>query len=313
MKNKALVLVLSGAVIFGLLAAMSVSKYTSAGAQGGDVVDMVVARVEIPLGTQLNPDQLSAVQVPKSTMPDQAFTKPEDLVGRVAINAIGPKEPLTEFRLAPKGSLAGLAALVPEGYRAITVRVDDEAGVAGLLAPGMLVDLISVVTPPDSVNMGPISKIVLQNVKVLATGQNMSLPKDQVEAARVNTVTLLATPQEAEKVVLSSYDAKLRLIVRNYVDQKTYDTAGVTKRSVLTGDEAQRLPGPASEAQPARPQQDTYVAPRRFRSVSSLPPANWLEGEVKQKSAPPPPPKPTTQIEVFTGGKKNTVEFPHPQ
>jgi pilus assembly protein CpaB len=313
MKNKALVLVLSGAVIFGLLAAMSVSKYTSAGAQGGDLVDMVVARVEIPLGTQLNPDQLSTVQVSKGAMPEQAFSKPEDLVGRVAINAIGPKEPLTEFRLAPKGSLAGLAALVPEGYRAITVRVDDEAGVAGLLAPGMLVDLISVVTPPDNTNMGPISKIVLQNVKVLATGQNMSLPKDQVEAARVNTVTLLATPQEAEKVVLSSYDAKLRLIVRNYVDQKTYDTAGVTKRSVLTGDEAQRLPSSsAAEIQPARPQQDTYVAPRRFRSTGSLPPANWLEGEAKQKPAPTPPPKPTTQIEVFNGGKKNTVEFPHP-
>src|SRR4029078_6552545 len=150
MKNKALVLVLSGAVVFGLLAAMSVSKYTSTNAQGGDMANMVVARVEIPLGTQLNPDQVSVVQVPKSAMPDQAFAKVEDLVGRVAVNAIGPKEPLTEFRLAPKGSLAGLAALVPEGYRAITVRVDDEAGVAGLLAPGMLVDLISVVTPPDN-------------------------------------------------------------------------------------------------------------------------------------------------------------------
>jgi pilus assembly protein CpaB len=310
MKNKALVLVLSGAVIFGLLAAMSVSKYTSTNAQGGDLVNMVVARVEVPLGTQLNPDQLSVVQVPKGTVPDQAFAKVEDLVGRVAVNAVGPKEPLTEFRLAPKGSLAGLAALVPEGYRAITVRVDDEAGVAGLLAPGMLVDLISVVTPPDNSGQGPISKIVLQNVKVLATGQNMALPKEQVEAARVNSVTLLVTPQEAEKVVLSSYDAKLRLIVRNYVDQKTYETTGINRRTVLNGDEAQRLPGiAAADAQNAKPQQDTYVAPRR-RSSGSLPPANWLEGEVKQRAAPTPTPKPTTQIEIFNGGKKNTVEFP---
>jgi len=64
MKNKALVLVLSGAVVFGLLAAMSVSKYTSTNAQGGDMANMVVARIEIPLGTQLNPDQVSVVQVP---------------------------------------------------------------------------------------------------------------------------------------------------------------------------------------------------------------------------------------------------------
>jgi len=311
MKNKALVLVLSGAVIFGLLAAMSVSKYTSTNAQGGDMSNMVVARVEIPLGTQLNPDRVSVVQVPKGAMPDQAFAKVEDLVGRVAVNAIGPKEPLTEFRLAPKGSLAGLAALVPEGYRAITVRVDDEAGVAGLLAPGMLVDLISVVTPPDNSAMGPISKIVLQNVKVLATGQNMALPKEQVEAARVNSVTLLVTPQEAEKVVLSSYDAKLRLIVRNYVDQKTYETSGINKRTVLTGDDAQRLPSTAAADLGKQQQNSNPVvpAPRRYRS-GGLPPANWLEGEVKQKAAPTPPPKPTTQIEVFNGGKKNTVEFP---
>lgn len=305
MKNKALVLVLSGAVIFGLLAAMSVSKYTSTNAQVGDLVNMVVARVEVPLGAQLNPDQLSVVQVPKSSMPDQAFGKVEDLVGRVAVNAVGPKEPITEFRLAPKGSLAGLAALVPEGYRAITVRVDDEAGVAGLLAPGMLVDLLSVVTPPDNSNMGPISKIVLQNVKVLATGQNMALPKEQVEAAKVNTVTLLVTPQEAEKVVLGSYEAKLRLIVRNYVDQKTYETTGINRRTVLNGDTAQLLPSASAEAKPVKPQQDT--APRRYRA---LPPANWLEGEVKQKAAPTPSPKPTTQIDVFNGGKKNTVEFP---
>jgi pilus assembly protein CpaB len=311
MKNKALVLVLSGAVVFGLLAAMSVSKYTSTNAQGGDFVNMVVARVEIPLGTQLNPDQVSVVQVPKGAMPDQAFAKVEDLVGRVAVNAIGPKEPLTEFRLAPKGSLAGLAALVPEGYRAITVRVDDEAGVAGLLAPGMLVDLLSVVNPPDNANMGPISKIVLQNVKVLATGQNMALPKDQVEAARVNTVTLLVTPEEAEKVVLSSYDAKLRLIVRNYVDQKTYITDGATKRRMLSGDEAQRLPSTAAaDIQSAKPQQNSNSVVSAPRRVRSLPPANWLEGELRPKSAPTPPPKPTTQIEVFDGNKKKTVEFP---
>jgi pilus assembly protein CpaB len=309
MKNKVLVFVLAGAVVFGLLAAMSVSKYTSSNAQVGDLTNLVVARVEVPLGTQLNPDQLQVVQVPKGAVPEQAFSKAEDLVGRVAVNAIGPKEPVTEYRLAPKGSLAGLAALVPEGYRAITVRVDDEAGVAGLLAPGMLVDLLSIVQPEGA--PGPISKIVLQNVKVLATGQNMSLPKEQVEAARVNTVTLLVTPGEAEKVVLSSSDGRLRLIVRNYVDQRTYETTGSKRTDLLHGDFAQPVPNAsADESATPRPQGNSYGAPRRSRSVSSLPPAWMMEVEPKQKAAPAPPPKPVNQIEVFDGKKKSTVEFP---
>jgi pilus assembly protein CpaB len=309
MKNKVLVFVLAGAVIFGLLAAMSVSKYTSSNAQVGDLTNLVVARVEVPLGTQLNPDQLQVVQVPKSTVPEQSFSKAEDLVGRVAVNAIGPKEPVTEYRLAPKGSLAGLAALVPEGYRAITVRVDDVAGVAGLLAPGMLVDLLSVVQPEGA--PGPISKIVLQNIKVLATGQNMSLPKEQVEAARVNTVTLLVTPQEAEKVVLSSADGRLSLIVRNYVDQRTSETTGSKRTDLLRGDYAQPVPNVSAEdGQGDKPQAYAIPAPRRTRS-SSLPPAWMMEAEPKQKATPvAPPPKPVNQIEVFDGKKKSTVEFP---
>ena len=310
MKNKVLVFVLAGAVIFGLLAAMSVSKYTSSNAQVGDLANLVVARVEVPLGTLINPDQLQVVQVPKATVPEQSFSKPEDLVGRVAVNAIGPKEPLTEYRLAPKGSLAGLAALVPGGYRAITVRVDDVAGVAGLLAPGMLVDLLSVVTPEGS--PGPVSKIVLQNVKVLATGQNMSLPKEQVEAARVNTVTLLVTPQEAEKVVLSSADGRLSLIVRNYVDQRTYETTGQRRTNLLQGDDAQPVPNTSGEVAPTpRPQgNNSYAAPRRSRSANALPPAWMMEAEPKQKNAPVAPPKPVNQVEVFDGKKKSTVEFP---
>lgn len=313
MKNKALVMVLAGAVVFGLLAAMSVSKYTASSAQVGDLADLVIARVEVPLGTQLNPDQLQVVQVPKTTVPEQAFAKVEDLVGRVAVNAIGPKEAITEYRLAPKGSLAGLAALVPEGYRAITVRVDDEAGVAGLLAPGMLVDLLSVVQPAEG-NSGPVSKIVLQNVKVLATGQNMSLPKEQVEAARVGSVTLLVTPEEAEKVVLSSFDGRLRLIVRNYVDQRTYDTSGSRKGDLLRGDRAQPLPSATAEDAPMpRPQANLNYAPAptQRRTRSAIPPPWMMEAEpVQRKAAPEAPPKPVNQIEVFDGKKKSTVEFP---
>jgi pilus assembly protein CpaB len=313
MKNKALVIVLAGAVVFGLLAAMSVSKYTS-GEAAGEMNNIVVAKVEIPLGTALNPEQLTVVPIPKASAPEQSFTKMEDLVGRVAITPMGPREPVTEYRLAPKGSLAGLAALVPDGYRAITVKVDDEAGVAGLLAPGMLVDLLSVVNPTDGGNQGPVSKIVLQNVKVLATGQNMAMPKEQVEAASVNSVTLLVTPEEAEKVVLSSYDARLRLIVRNYVDQKTYDTKGQKKQDLLIGDRAQPLPLVHSDL-PAYNQnqyreQNYNPAPRRVRPLAALPPANWMESEVKQKAAPTPPPVKVQQVEVFSGKEKKTVEFP---
>ncbi|HWS54821.1 MAG TPA: Flp pilus assembly protein CpaB, partial [Pyrinomonadaceae bacterium] len=244
MRNKRLLFVLAGAVVFGLVAAVSVSRYLSnAQATPRNMRAVVVAKVDIPLGTQVVAEQLMKVQYPSNAVPDGAFEAEEKVVGRVVVTTLAAKEPITDFKLAAEGSAAGLSAVIPEGYRAMTVKVDDVIGVAGFIQPGAMVDVLTVIQPPDEgMHRNPISKIVLQNVKVLASGQNMDKPKNEREAESVRAVTLQVTPDQAEKLALASVEGKLRLVMRNTADQGDEQTQGANKRSLLTGEHATQPP-----------------------------------------------------------------------
>ena len=183
MRNKRFFIVLAGALLFGLLAAVSVSRYlSSAQAYTKNLNAVAVAKVAIPVGTKIVPDHVMMVQFPKESTPDGAFESPDKLTGRVAVTNIAPREPITEARLAPAGTAGGLSAVIPEGYRAMTVKVDDVVGISGFIMPGTLVDVVVVIDPAEKVGMqDPISKIVLQNIKVLANGQNIDKPEDKRE------------------------------------------------------------------------------------------------------------------------------------
>ncbi|MFN0111714.1 MAG: Flp pilus assembly protein CpaB, partial [Blastocatellia bacterium] len=226
MRNKSLILVLSGAVVFGLIAAVSVSRFLT-GAKGSQSQNtVVVAKLEIPHGAKITAEQLTTVLLPNNATPVGTFDAYEKVVGRIAITRIMQNEPIIVTRLAQDGSSAGLSALIPEGYRALTVKVDDEAGIAGFLMPGTLVDVLAVITPDQTLGQNPISKIVLQNIKVLASGTNIDEPKDKRDAETVKTVTLQVTPEQAEKLVLSSAEGRLRLALRNSTDQGDQPTPG---------------------------------------------------------------------------------------
>src|SRR5919106_45051 len=124
MRNKRFFIVLVGALIFGVLAAVSVSKYlSSAQAYTKNLTKVAVAKVAIPLGSKIIPEQIMVVQFPKESTPDGAFDSPEKLAGRVAVMNIAAREPITESRLAPEGTAAGLSAVIPEGYRAMNIKV----------------------------------------------------------------------------------------------------------------------------------------------------------------------------------------------
>jgi pilus assembly protein CpaB len=306
-KNKLLLLVLGAAGLFGLLALLSMSR-GSGDAAAENLADLVIAKAEIPLGTVLNADHLEKVNVLKASMPELAFNKPEDLIGRVSINAIGPREPLTEYRLAPKGSLAGLAALVPEGYRALTVKVDDEAGVAGLLSPGMTVDVISIIRFDQGGRDATTAKVVLQNIKVLATGQNMAAPKEQATPESVKSVTLLVTPAEAEKCVIASHETRLRLIVRNMTDSSSVSGSGTNNQDLLQGDRVQEMPKPINQLEPTDEVPQRYApAPRSRRVARGI--AASEPGNGGPLNAAPPAPRVDT-IEVYNGSKRTEVAFP---
>lgn len=207
-----------------MVAAALGNWHSHARAQQLGLTDIVVARNEIPLGSTLYQNNLAIVQVPKAVLPEQFYTRVEDVDGRfVATNLIGPREPITKHRVT-RVFMGCCGPGIPEDYRAITVRVaDDDAVTAEQLIPGMLVDLMFVTKPETRRHAKPIAKLLLQNVKVLATGQNMALPKEQVEPTRVNSLTLLVTLQQAKKVMLASYDIPFpspRILVRSFCGQR---------------------------------------------------------------------------------------------
>jgi len=302
MRNKRFFIVLAGALLFGLLAAVSVSRYlSSAQAYTKNLNNVTVAKMAIPLGTRIIPEHLTVVQFPKESIPDGAFDSPDKLAGRVAIVNIAPREPVTEARLAPEGAAAGLSAVIPEGYRAMTVKVDDVVGISGFIMPGTLVDVVVVIDPAEKAGMqDPISKIVLQNIKVLANGVNIDQPDDQREANAVKAVTLLVTPEEAEKLALASSEGKLQLVMRNSIDQGDEQTKGINKRQLLSGDKAAPVPEPGS-LKSEQPEPKPVVA-RRPRVQAEAKPAPVV--------APPVPLAPRASVEMIEGSKKRSVDFP---
>lgn len=241
-------------------------------------------------------------QFPADLTPQGAITAiDENLIDRVVITNISPRDPLTEAKLAPVGAAGGLSSVIPEGYRAMTVKVDDVVGVSGFILPGTLVDVVVVIAPPKgSGNEEMISKIVLQNIKVLASGQNIDKPKSEREVERsVRAVTLQVTPEQAEKLALAGSEGKLQLVMRNSVDQADEQTAGANKRSLLNGERATIAPEPgtkdAPKPAPAAPVRRTTPRPVRDPNATV-------------KVSTPPPPRPS--VEVIKGAKKETVDFP---
>jgi pilus assembly protein CpaB len=302
MRNKRFFVVLAGALVFGLLAAVTVSRYlASAQAYSKDLNRVVVAKVAIPVGTKIIAEQVMAVQFPKESTPDGVFESAEKLVGRVAVVNIAPREPVTESRLAPVGTAGGLSAVIPEGYRAMTVKVDDVVGISGFIMPGTLVDVVVVITPSDTSSQDPISKIVLQSIKVLANGQNIDKPESEREPNSVKAVTLLVTPEQAEKLALAASEGKLQLVMRNSIDEGDEQTNGVNKRGLLSGDHASPQPEPGSlkSEQPAKTQ--AVPVPRRVRAQAEPKPA----AAVSQV-----PEKPRASVEMIEGAKKRSVDFP---
>jgi len=299
MRNKRFFVVLAGALVFGLLAAVTVSRYlSSAQAYGKDLNRVVVAKVAIPVGTKIISEQVMVVQFSKESTPDGVFDSAEKLVGRVAVVNIAPREPVTESRLAPEGTAGGLSAVIPEGYRAMTVKVDDVVGISGFIMPGTLVDVVVVITPSDTSNQDPISKIVLQSIKVLANGQNIDKPESEREPNSVKAVTLLVTPEQAEKLALAASEGKLQLVMRNSIDEGDEQTSGVNKRGLLTGEHAAPQPEPGSlkSEQPAKPQ----PVPRRVR----------VQADSKPAAVSQIPEKPRASVEMIEGAKKRNVDFP---
>jgi pilus assembly protein CpaB len=234
MKNKRALIVMAVAVLFGFAAVVFASRWLlkQPGGSGGRIV---VAAADISLGQRLAPEMFKLADWPADSVPKGAFTDPQKLSGRVLRTNLQMGEPVSEVKLAPAGTLGGLSALITEGKRAITVRVNDVIGVAGFALPGNYVDIIvstqKDLPPGAEARQQNISKIVLERILVLAVAQEVN--RDETKPKVVNAVTLEVTPEQAEKLDLARSVGTLSLALRNQVDPQSASTEGATKVTLL--------------------------------------------------------------------------------
>lgn len=227
------------ALAAGVGCAWMVTRYLSRHAGSAVVVPtghVVVAAVDIPVAGNLTPEVLKVVDWPLSAQPQGSFDAIDAVNGRVANVSLVAGEPIVESRLSPKGAGAGMASLIPPSMRAMTVTANDVIGVSGFIHPGDVVDVITTMSGPvpgaaagtqDQFR----SKIVLQNIRILAVGQRLSSDPNKPE--QVPVVTLLVTPEESERLALASTQGKLQLTMRSQMDKEQLETPGVSPPELL--------------------------------------------------------------------------------
>lgn len=233
-------------------------------------VKIVATARQIEPGTAISASDLALVDWPSRTPLEGAFSKPEDLVGRILLYPIGAREPLRESLLATAGSAVGLSAKIPDGMRAVAVETNDVNNVSGFLFPGARVDVLMTLRPEAAGEA--MSATVLENIQVLSTGERLQ-PDPSGKPQKVHDVTLLLAPAEAEKLVLASSQGTVQFVLRNGHDQQTEDPRPVSLRDLQLGNA-----GSAAQA------------PKKAVTVAKAP-GSFFE------------------VETFDGAKKGVVRF----
>lgn len=235
--RRRLVLVLVLASVVGLLTSTMVYRILSGIAQPEKAETIVVASVNIGMAETITSQHVRLVAWPKASIPSGAVRSLAEAEGRVVRSSIVAGEPLLDGKLAPQLSGKGglMPMLVPEGLRGITIKVDDATRESGFVLPNSRVDvLVSMPRRPGSQER--MSKVILQDVGVLAAGQTVELRDNK--PVTVTTVTLALAPDQAEKLALAQTEGKLMLAMRNLRDNKVVETRGVTAATLLTDSSA---------------------------------------------------------------------------
>ena len=259
-------------------------------------IHLAVAARNLEAGVVLKEDDIKLAEW-TGPAPDGAFPRPQDLVGRGVTTRIVAREPILESRLASKGAGGGLASMIPEGMRAVAIRVNDVAGVAGFVTPGMRVDVLISGTPgANNANaaLGVQSKTMLQNVEVLSAGQDFK--KDaEGKPVIVQVVNLLVTPEQAEMLSLASTQTTIQLVLRNPLDRMVAKTSGTAVALLFKG-------GNLAVDKPSAPLGTRPASPPRPR----------LEPPAKRAEAPPPKRDPPFVMQIISGASRSEVSFAGP-
>lgn len=212
---------------------------------------VVVAAADLQIGTALKKDDLQVIQFPQGTAPEGSFSQPADILDRGLIVPVVKNEPILAAKLASKEAGAGLPPVIPEGMRAVSVRVNEVVGVAGYVLPGNRVDVVATASPTDS-RSDTTSKVVLTNVQVLTAGTRMEQSQEDTQPTQVTVVTLLVNPEQAERLALASTEGKIQLALRNPLDQGAPETPGIKTAGLMGSAKAANNNNPAPRVARAR-------------------------------------------------------------
>jgi pilus assembly protein CpaB len=200
---------------------------------------VVVAKDTIPIGTQIDPGQVKVISWSVDAPIEGAFSDPAAIAGHVARMRIEKNQPLTQDQLVSTNT-GLLALLITDGMRGMSVKVDNVTGVSGFITPDSHVDVLIAGTP-DTGDKERRSKLILQNIRVLASG--MTIERKDNKPVEVPTVTLLVSPEDAEKLTLAARENPVQLALRNYRDEAVVTTPGATT-AILFGRHAEPPPAP---------------------------------------------------------------------
>lgn len=270
--DRRFVTVLAVSLLFALVISVVFYQVVAGSSRGPrrpqkiDRRDLVVAIHPLSVGSVLKAEDLKLAQVPVDEFPPGCFSRTEEVVGRPVASSILADEPIRQGRLAQRGSGLGLAPAIPNGMRAVSVKVNEVVGVAGFVLPGMRVDVLATGRPPEADNSGSVTKTILQDILVLSAGQTIE-PSANGQAINAPVVTLLVTPQQAETLTLAS-EWRIQLVLRNGSDRVIEDTPG-RELWELSGPTHRHPVTVAAKALPSSP-----------RPAAALPPVPRVSEEV---------------------------------
>lgn len=253
--NKRFLGVVGFAVVVALAASFVVyqllSRRLGMASSTGSTTLLVAAR-DLPIGYVTRAQDVESASW-GGPLPPGAIVKPEDVEGRGSIIQTLRGEPLLESHFAARGAGAGLAVTIPQGKRAVAVRVNEVVGLAGFVLPGMKVDVIACGEAPGATDqlLGVQARTLLQNVTVLSAGQNIQRDTDG-KPITVQVVNLLVTPEEAEVLSLAGNETRIQLVLRNPLDEEKIKTPGTAQAFLFSG-RPTGVPAPTAPKGVAKP------------------------------------------------------------
>jgi pilus assembly protein CpaB len=268
--NRARLLII-GAVALALGAFVSLFVYKNLQGRGSSSaepgVDVVVAANDIQVGARIEEHDVRLVKYPAASLPAGTPTKRSQVLGRGVILPIARGEFILPSKLAPENAGAGLPSLIPPGMRAVSVRVNEVVSVAGFVGPGTRVDVLLTGTPNGSSESQ--TTTVLQNVAVIASGHTLER-NAAGEAQNTPVITLLVSPDDAERLTLASNEGHIQLSLRNPVDTQEGEVPAANAKGLYKG------------GTPAAPQPVKVRPVKQQKIQSSTPPPSVLSVEVYQ-------------------------------